>query len=217
MGTTLRSKIAIWMGLVALVSAPVAVVVSGGRRLAPSAIAVVVASPVLGWLIGRIVAQRIVAPLERLGVVCRSFAAGNHCVRVPTPTGRARLASSPRRSTGWRAQIDDAFEELKREERRKTQFVTDVSHELRTPLTAIRGAAETLARRRRRTRRPAALPLDDRARGRAARPARQRPAHAPAHRRRHRRTADNARSTCAWPPTARPRCSSRCSKTARCR
>ena len=42
------------------------------------------------------------------------------------------------------AEVDSAIDELKTEEQRKTQFVSDVSHELRTPLTAIRGAAETL-------------------------------------------------------------------------
>jgi two-component system OmpR family sensor kinase len=34
--------------------------------------------------------------------------------------------------------------DLRAEERRKSQFISDVSHELRTPLTAIRGTAETL-------------------------------------------------------------------------
>jgi two-component system OmpR family sensor kinase len=142
MGTTLRSKIAIWMGLVALVSATVAVVVSGGVS-SPLAIAVIVVSPLFGWLVGRLVAQRIVAPLERLGVSARAFASGNHAARADTegPRETRIVAEAFNQMAG---QIDDALQELKREERRKTQFVSDVSHELRTPLTAIRGAAETL-------------------------------------------------------------------------
>jgi signal transduction histidine kinase len=33
-------------------------------------------------------------------------------------------------------------------DRERRAFLADVSHELRTPLTAIKGSAETLARRR---------------------------------------------------------------------
>lgn len=40
--------------------------------------------------------------------------------------------------------IVDGVNELRTEEARQAQFVSDVSHEIRTPLTAIRGAAETL-------------------------------------------------------------------------
>lgn len=38
----------------------------------------------------------------------------------------------------------DTINEMRSEEARQAQFVSDVSHEIRTPLTAIRGAAETL-------------------------------------------------------------------------
>lgn len=40
--------------------------------------------------------------------------------------------------------IRDTINEMRCEEARQAQFVSDVSHEIRTPLTAIRGAAETL-------------------------------------------------------------------------
>jgi len=142
MGTTLRSRIAIWTGLVALAAATLAVV-AGSFVNAAFALAVVVASPLLGWIVGRLVAARIVAPLERLGVAARSFASGNRAARadVDGPRETRIVAEAFNQMAG---QIDDALDELKREERRKTQFVSDVSHELRTPLTAIRGAAETL-------------------------------------------------------------------------
>lgn len=141
MGTTLRSRIAIWMGLVALLWAIVGVEAGG---VSPSiGTAVIVASPLVGWLIGRLIARRVVAPVERLGVSARSFASGNHAARADTdgPRETRIVAEAFNQMAG---QIDDALQELKREERRKTQFVSDVSHELRTPLTAIRGAAETL-------------------------------------------------------------------------
>jgi two-component system OmpR family sensor kinase len=83
------------------------------------------------------------APLERLGVSATAFASGSHSAHAETsgPRETRIVAEAFNQMAG---QIDDALEELKREERRKTQFVSDVSHELRTPLTAIRGAAETL-------------------------------------------------------------------------
>lgn len=40
--------------------------------------------------------------------------------------------------------IRETINEMRTEEARQAQFVSDVSHEIRTPLTAIRGAAETL-------------------------------------------------------------------------
>lgn len=43
-----------------------------------------------------------------------------------------------------RAFIRETINEMRSEEARQAQFVSDVSHEIRTPLTAIRGAAETL-------------------------------------------------------------------------
>lgn len=40
--------------------------------------------------------------------------------------------------------LRQTINEMRTEEARQAQFVSDVSHEIRTPLTAIRGAAETL-------------------------------------------------------------------------
>jgi signal transduction histidine kinase len=98
---------------------------------------------VLGWVIGRAVAHSFVAPLERLGSTAATFAAGNHSVRaqIEGPRETRIIAESFNQMA---SQVDSAIDELKVEERRKSQFVSDVSHELRTPLTAIRGAAETL-------------------------------------------------------------------------
>ena len=88
-------------------------------------------------------AATFVAPLERLGAAAASFAAGSKGVRaeIEGPRETRIIAES---FNHMASEVDSAIEELKVEERRKTQFVSDVSHELRTPLTAIRGAAETL-------------------------------------------------------------------------
>ena len=98
---------------------------------------------VVGWIVGRVVGHAFMAPMERLGVSATAFASGNHAVRADVDGPReTRIVAEAFNQMA--AEVDSAIDELKAEERRKTQFVSDVSHELRTPLTAIRGAAETL-------------------------------------------------------------------------
>jgi two-component system OmpR family sensor kinase len=98
---------------------------------------------VAALLVGRVVARSFVAPLERLGVSATAFASGNHQARAEVEGPRETRIVAEAFNQMAEA-VDSAIDELKAEERRKTQFVSDVSHELRTPLTAIRGAAETL-------------------------------------------------------------------------
>ncbi len=97
----------------------------------------------IAWPAGRFAARRTTAPLEQLGATARSFASGSHHVRAAVDGPReVRIVAEALNQMA--DQVDRAISELKAEERRKTQFVSDVSHELRTPLTAIKGAAETL-------------------------------------------------------------------------
>lgn len=141
MGATLRSRIAIWIGIATLVGAFLGVVVSDVR---PGAGVVLVAvSPIIGWLGGRIIGRRQSRPLEHLAATAASFAAGNLEVRASLegPREVRLIATSLNRMAD---EVSQAMTAVTSEERRKTQFVSDVSHELRTPLTAIRGAAETL-------------------------------------------------------------------------
>lgn len=140
MRPSLRSTIAVSIGLTALIAAFAAVAASGYSWAEQ---AIVVASPVIGWLVGRAVAKRLTTPLERLAATASSFASGNHKVRAEArgPREVRMIAESFNRMAD---EVTEAIDQLRTEEHRKTQFVSDVSHELRTPLTAIRGAAETL-------------------------------------------------------------------------
>ena len=101
------------------------------------------ATLVVAAFIARALARRFMAPLEKLGVSATAFASGNHQVRAEVIGPRETRIVAEAFNQMAEA-VDNAIDELKAEERRKTQFVSDVSHELRTPLTAIRGAAETL-------------------------------------------------------------------------
>ncbi|MDZ4168088.1 MAG: HAMP domain-containing sensor histidine kinase [Coriobacteriia bacterium] len=136
---TLRSRIAVTLAVFAVTGAFAAVVATGWDV----EIAVVVLTPILAWMAGRVVARSFSSPLERLAATASSFAAGNLEVRAETggPREVRLIASSFNRMAD---EVSVALEQVTSEERRKSQFVSDVSHELRTPLTAIRGAAETL-------------------------------------------------------------------------
>ena len=96
------------------------------------------------WLLGGIAARRMTGALEKLSAVASSLAAGNLDARAPRDTGPREVRIIADSFDRMASETHAAVKQLKSEERRKTQFVSDVSHELRTPLTAIRGAAETL-------------------------------------------------------------------------
>ena len=144
MRPALRTRIALTLSLFATLSA---LAIAGGALMLGAAPAVLFAGvaiiAIAAWFMGRMAAKLFVAPLERLGVAATAFASGNNAVRAEVSGPReTRLIAEAFNQMA--AEVDSAILELKAEERRKTQFVSDVSHELRTPLTAIRGAAETL-------------------------------------------------------------------------
>lgn len=124
----------------ALVVAAVAFLLPGNRvALASACVGVVLA----GWAAATTVSRRLAAPLERLAATSASFSAGNRGARAKVDGPReVRLVGDALNAMA--AEIEGAVAQVRAEERRKSQFVSDVSHELRTPLTAIRGAAETL-------------------------------------------------------------------------
>ena len=144
MRSALRTRIALTLMAFAVLGVLAGAAVTfllPGRPIALPAVLVVVAA--IAWLVGRLVSRSFVAPLERLGVAATAFASGNHQMRAQVEGPReTRIVAEA--FNHMAAAVDNAIDELKTEERRKTQFVSDVSHELRTPLTAIRGAAETL-------------------------------------------------------------------------
>lgn len=138
---TLRSTFAIWMGILGAAVAAVAVVVQSASTGVE--IAVVVAAPLVCYLLGRLIAARLLAPLDRLGGTASSFASGNARARANTE-GPREVRIVAQAFNRMADDVERAIAQVSAEESRKTQFVSDVSHELRTPLTAIRGAAETL-------------------------------------------------------------------------
>jgi two-component system OmpR family sensor kinase len=144
MRSSLRTRIALALAAFAALGA-VAIAAASLMGSLPPAVLLggVAAVALIAWIAGREVAKSFVAPLERLGVSASRFASGDHSVRAEAegPRETRIVADSFNQMAD---QVGSAIEELKTEERRKTQFVSDVSHELRTPLTAIRGAAETL-------------------------------------------------------------------------
>ncbi len=138
---TLRQQIRMAIALTALVAATLAGVATAFRP-GPEVLVIALA-PVVGWFVGQYLARRMTAHLERLASSAASFASGNRSVRADTggPREVRLIAEAFNRMAD---EVATALSQVRTEETRKTQFVSDVSHELRTPLTAIRGAAETL-------------------------------------------------------------------------
>lgn len=95
-------------------------------------------------VVAELLARWLSGPLRRLEAGAVAFADGDHSARV-RPSGSRETRAVGAAFNQMADEVQRALDELKAEERRKSQFVSDVSHELRSPLTAIRGMAETLA------------------------------------------------------------------------
>jgi two-component system OmpR family sensor kinase len=104
--------------------------------------AALVAMVVLGLLIVRIGLR----PLARMGQTAEAIAGGDLSRRVSPATARTEIGRLGLALNGMLSQIESAFAERTRSERRLRRFIADASHELRTPLTSIRGYAELLRR-----------------------------------------------------------------------
>jgi len=94
-------------------------------------------------LLAETLARWISGPLRKLEIGAEAFAAGDLGVRV-RPEGPRETRAAGEAFNTMADQVGNIVAELLKEERRKSQFVSDVSHELKSPLTAIRGTAETL-------------------------------------------------------------------------
>jgi signal transduction histidine kinase len=96
----------------------------------------VLASLVLGGLVGALTSRRLLAPIRDLQIATRRLAAGQLDQRSPvsSSTELAQLATD----------INHLGSTLQAAEGRRTRLIGDVMHELRTPLTVIDGYAEGL-------------------------------------------------------------------------
>ena len=90
------------------------------------------------WLLLR----RGLRPLEQMATSARSITAGNLSERVSPSEGRSEVGQLGLALNTMLDEIESAFAERDRTERRLRQFLADASHELRTPLTSIQGFAE---------------------------------------------------------------------------
>lgn len=89
------------------------------------------------WLIGRWLAQRVLAPVSRLAHDVRE----HESLQDTTPLAPHYADDE----IGWLAQaFDNTFGKLRDALSREQLFTSDVSHELRTPLMVISSAAELL-------------------------------------------------------------------------
>ena len=85
-------------------------------------------------------------PLGRIEQTAGAIAAGDLSQRIANSDPRTEVGRLGGALNEMLAQIEQAFAERERSERRLRQFVADASHELRTPLTSVRGYAELFRR-----------------------------------------------------------------------
>lgn len=99
---------------------------------------------IIGVVGGFFITRRFAQPIEQLNEEARKFAAGDYDIKFEVENGTQEVEEMARSLNAITQSTRAAVAELKAEEQRQRQFVSDVSHEIRTPLTGIRGNAETL-------------------------------------------------------------------------
>jgi len=95
------------------------------------------AAVLLALLAGRLLARRIVSPVEAIALAAKAVSAGDLNQNVPSMSGISELNELGQT-------FNQMTENLRQSEQAKNAFVADVTHELRTPLTVIKGTIETL-------------------------------------------------------------------------
>jgi signal transduction histidine kinase len=99
----------------------------------------VLAVIVLGFLIGRLTARRVIAPVVHLAEVVGCAGPDS----LPTDLSSAFYRDEVGTLAGA---FEEAMGRVRRLVNREKQFTRDASHELRTPVTVIKGAVEILKR-----------------------------------------------------------------------
>jgi signal transduction histidine kinase len=101
------------------------------------------ALPPLVLALALLVYRRVVVPLQEVEKASMAIAAGQLAIRMPVgpseELGNVAIAFNKMAST-----VQDTFEELRKQDRFKDEFLAVVSHELRTPLNYIKGFASLL-------------------------------------------------------------------------
>ena len=101
---------------------------------------------VIGFLIGRYLADQALAPMVAVTGALQRFAGGDFTPQRIDTEDRTEVGELARAFNGAASQVSAAFDERRRVEEYIRQFVADASHELRTPLTVIRGYLDVLKR-----------------------------------------------------------------------
>jgi len=97
---------------------------------------------VLASVGGKILADAVLGPVDRITRTAQTIGARNLKQRVEVPAGQDELARLAETFNQMIARLDEAFE-------RERRFTDDASHELRTPLTILRSDIEIALRRER--------------------------------------------------------------------
>lgn len=86
---------------------------------------------------------RLLRPLQRLGTVARTIAAGDYTARAPTGGG-TELRELATDMNGMAAAVEENVHRLTQVAEERRLFIANLSHEMKTPLTSILGFADIL-------------------------------------------------------------------------
>lgn len=133
-----------------VVHQPIAEANAPAAQLRNLILIVVIASAAIAVLLGLLISHRITIPLSLLKASAATIGAGN--LEEPVPVlGDDEIGTLAKTFDEmrldlkeYRAQLEQANEELRELDRLKSTFVSTASHELRTPLTAIKAYVELI-------------------------------------------------------------------------
>lgn len=142
----LSSTIVLTVIVICICAAGYLIGIFAGSSVHPALIgAITVVAALIVAVFGAVrIARRHAAPIEDLAAQATRFAQGDFGVTFKADGASTEVGELADSMNAITRSTRSALAELKTEEQRQRQFVSDVSHEIRTPLTSIRGNAETM-------------------------------------------------------------------------
>ena len=96
-----------------------------------------------GALLLLVLVWRLLRPLQRLGTVARTIAAGDYTARAPE-SGGTELRALAADMNAMAAAVEENVRRLTQVAEERRLFIANLSHEMKTPLTSILGFADIL-------------------------------------------------------------------------
>lgn len=121
-----------------IVEEPTNIILSNVNNIATLAIAILITSIILAFIIAQVISRSLTRPIEQLTKSAEGFGQGDFTKRVLIKTGD-ELEKLGETFNSMAELIEKQITDLKRVDQLKNEFIALTSHNLRTPLTSIKG------------------------------------------------------------------------------